>query len=48
MLDFVCHVGEKFASKRAIRGVQGFLLRRPSRTFPNREESEDVTALLRA
>ena len=47
MLDFVCHFGTKAGSNRGMRGVQGYLLRRPSAVFPSANETTDIKALLK-
>jgi EAL domain-containing protein (putative c-di-GMP-specific phosphodiesterase class I) len=47
MLDFVCRLPAQAAPSRGIHGVQGFLLRRPSETFPQANETKDIEALLK-
>jgi diguanylate cyclase (GGDEF)-like protein len=47
MLDFVCHLGRReTGAYRGADGVQGYLLRRPSQTFPKPDETLAIAALL--
>jgi EAL domain-containing protein (putative c-di-GMP-specific phosphodiesterase class I) len=46
MLDFVCRPAER-GNVRGVRGVQGYLLRRPNETFPNSAENDSTKAMLK-
>jgi EAL domain-containing protein (putative c-di-GMP-specific phosphodiesterase class I) len=45
MLDFVCRPA--IHEVRGVRGVQGYLLRRPNQTFPDPDEDESIKAMLK-
>jgi EAL domain-containing protein (putative c-di-GMP-specific phosphodiesterase class I) len=46
MLDLVCGQDWDTIHKRGVRGVQGYLLRRPSATMVDAEATDDVKAIL--